>query len=116
MCISLLFGKKSFPASYSAKRIDAYSQELCNILQFYPVQQSGVVFKEFPVTLFRGQLESLDKQVAQQDVALLMNYPSPIGNVNIFLIKGIQLLDWHCVYQAICQGFDALDRRGVVVE
>lgn len=65
------------------------------------------MFQESCISLFGRQLKPFDKQNTQQDVAFLMDYSTPIGNVDMFLVEVVQFINRYCIDNAVGYSFYA---------
>lgn len=107
---SLLLG------AYSAECIDGDTQESGDVFQLYPVDESGVAAVELFVPFFGRKLKPFHEGVAQFFVYVLMQHPSPIGDVDVGLVKLVQLVNGNGVDFAVRQGFHAFFGWLVVVQ
>ena len=56
-----------------AESVDRDTEKLRHVFQFHSVKKARIMLKEFVVTLLGRQLQPLDEQMAQQNIALLMD-------------------------------------------
>ena len=101
-------GRELFFSAYPAECINGNTQKCSDILQLYPIDQSGVASVELFVSFLGRKLESFHKHVTEFFVDVLMQDPSPVGYIDILFVKGIQFVYMENVDFTIRKGFNTL--------